>query len=73
MTLLIDKKNFKEIHAQRKIERKLKSKKLTDIQCNTQIKNVKCAKGNGTQNCNIKKIYNIFQQRFHSQSSNLYQ
>ena len=58
---------------QRKIERKLKSKKLTDIQCNTQIKNVKCAKFNGTQNCNIKKICNILQQRYHSQSSNLYQ
>ena len=55
MTLLIDKKIVKKIHAQRKIERKLKSKKLTDIQCNTQIKNVKCAKVNGTQNCNIKK------------------
>ena len=39
MTLLIDKKEIvKKIHAQRKIERKLKSKKLTDIQCNTQIK-----------------------------------
>ena len=51
MTLLIDKKEIvKEIHAQRKIERKLKSKKLTDIQCNTQIKNVKCAKVNRTQN-----------------------
>ena len=73
MTLLIDKKKCKKIHAQRKIERKLKSKKLTDIQCNTQIKNVKCAKVNGTQNCNIKKICNIFQQRYHSQSSNLYQ
>ena len=49
------KRNYKKIHAQRKIERKLKSKKLTDIQCNTQIKNVRCAKVNRTQNYNIKK------------------
>ena len=32
------KRNCKKIHAQRKIGRKLKSKKLADIQCNTQIK-----------------------------------
>ena len=49
------KRNCKKIHAQRKVERKLKSKKLTDIPCNTQIKNVKCAKVNRTQNCDIKK------------------
>ena len=30
------KRNCKKIHAQRKIERKFKSKKWTDIQCNTQ-------------------------------------
>ena len=47
--------NCKKIHVQRKIKRKLKSKNLTDIQCNTQINNVKCAKANRTQNCNIKK------------------
>ena len=47
----------KKIHAQRKIGGKLKSKKLADIQCNTQIKNVKCAEVNGTQNCNRKKKY----------------
>ena len=67
------KRNCKKIHVQRKIKRKLKSKKLTDIQCNTQIKNVKCAKANRTQNCNIKKICNIFQKRYHSQNSNVYQ
>ena len=49
------KRNCKKIHVQRKIKRKLKSKNLTDIQCNTQIKNVKCAKANSTPNCNIKK------------------
>ena len=42
------KRNCKKIHVQRKIKRKLKSKNLTDIQCNTQIKNVKCAKANRT-------------------------
>ena len=48
MTLLIDKEEIvQKIHAQRKIGRKLKSKKLADIQCNTQIKNVKCTKVNG--------------------------
>ena len=67
------KRNCKKIHVQRKIKRKLKIKKLTDIQCNTQIKNVKCAKANRTQNCNIKKIFNIFQKRYHSQNSNVYQ
>ena len=32
------KRNCKKIDAQRKIGRKLKSKQLADIQCNTQIK-----------------------------------
>ena len=55
MTQLIDKKrNCKKIDAQRKIGRKLKSKQLPDIQCNTQITNVECAKVNGTQSGNIK-------------------
>ena len=48
----------------------MKSKKLADIHCNTQITNVECAEVNGTQNGNIK-ICNIFQQRYHSHSSNL--
>ena len=48
--------NCKKNYAKRKIGRKLKSKKLADIQCNTQIKNVECAKVNGTQNCNIKNM-----------------
>ena len=26
---------------------------------------MECAKDNGTQNCDIKKICNIFQQRYH--------
>ena len=57
MTLLTDKKrNCKKIYAQRKIGRKLKSKQLADIHCNTQIKNVECVKGNGTQNGNIKNM-----------------
>ena len=51
----------------------MKSKNLTDIQCNTQIKNVKCAKANRTQNCHIKKIFNIFQKKYHSQNSHVYQ
>ena len=49
------KRNCKNIDAQRKIKRKLKSKKYADIQFNTQIKNVECVKVNGTQNHNIKK------------------
>ena len=49
------KRNCKKIDAQRKIGRKLKSKQLHDIQCNTNITNVECAKVNGTQNGNIKK------------------
>ena len=51
----------------------MKSKKLSDIQCRTQITNVECAKVNRTPNGNIKKICNIFQQRYHSHSSNLYE
>ena len=51
----------------------MKSKQLADIQCNTQITNVEGANVNGTQNGNIKKICNIFQQRNHSHSSNLYE
>ena len=39
-----------------KLKENWKVKKLTDIQCNTQMKNVKCAKVNGIQNRNIKKI-----------------
>ena len=38
------KRNCKKIHAQRKIEKKFKSKKLTNIQCNTQIKMLKVLK-----------------------------
>ena len=49
------KRNCKKNDTQRKIGRKLKSKKLADNQCNTQNKNVECAKVNGTQNSNIKK------------------
>ena len=66
------KRNCKKIDAKRKIGRKLKSKQLADIHCNTQITNVECAKVNGTQNGNIKKC-NIFQQRYRSHSSNLYE
>ena len=56
MTLLIDKKEIvKKFMPKEKLKIKLKSKKLTDIQCNAQIKNVKCVEVNGTQNHNIKK------------------
>ena len=57
MRLLIDKKEIvKKIYAQRKIGRKLKSKKFADFLCNTQLRNVECAKVNGMQNTYIKNM-----------------
>ena len=50
------KRKCKKIDVQRQIGRKLKSKQLADIHCNTQIQNVECAKVNGTQNGNIKNM-----------------